>query len=339
MRNKLKNCIIIVRLDDLGDAAIWSEAAVQLYEYYRKRGLKIIFVGTFPYKVIGQSFKFYDEFILLDSNKFTLQNVLTLAKLQYCCQITQIILPAFSRYLGQGYRRLCWAIQSDEKVYVDKFKHNNWCIRKLQAVLDRCVFTSHITLVREEKMHELCFNREVVRAITGNCYSEQYKFSNNRIQNVLIFPGCKDSVRRWPTNKFLNLAKTLIAKGFQVELLAVSGELDLNYERELSGSISINTKLSLSDCIQKIKSTDCVIGNDSGPIHVAKAFGKSAIVLGWGGMYDRFLNYPEKERFRLLFEDGLCGNCGCSSQSRLALCLRNIDVQKVADTVVRLSKC
>jgi len=328
-----------VRIDDLGDAAIWSQTAEQLYGYYRKRGLKVIFTGTFPYKIMGKNFKFYDEFIQLDNNKFTLKNAVTLASLSYRCRIKQLIMPAFSRYLGQGCRRLSWATYANDKIYIDKFQHTNRVARKLQVFLDSLVFTRGVNVISDKLTHELTFNREALQALTQESSRKNPTVSCKKIEKILIFPSCKSPVRRWPTQNFFLTAKALDSRGFRVKIIALDSELDADFKIYLPQNVTVNSNLSLDECVQEIKKSDCVIGNDSGPIHVGRAFGKAAVVLGWGGMYHRFLDYPEKENLRILYKNRMCANCICHSQSKLASCLKQVSEQDVLRSIIEIENC
>ncbi len=100
---------------------------------------------------------------------------------------------------------------------------------------------------------------------------------------ALLVPGgaAHRPDKRWPAEKYGQLALTLMARGLQPVLLGGGNESDLLEEiaevaphaRSLAGETSI------ADIIQLAREAACAVGNDTGPMHAAALVGCPSVVL------------------------------------------------------------
>jgi len=116
---------------------------------------------------------------------------------------------------------------------------------------------------------------------------------------ALIHPGATDPRRRWPTTRFAEVAAGLAAEGTQV--IVVGDGTDVATADEIVrlaasatavapeggapvGHISsLAGLLSLGELVGIIDRADVLIGNDSGPRHLAQAVGVSTVGVYWVG--------------------------------------------------------
>lgn len=98
-----------------------------------------------------------------------------------------------------------------------------------------------------------------------------------------LCPGAEyGPAKRWPPAHFAELAKRLAAAGYAVWLVGSSRERDLAQSIvTLSGNTCCNLcgKTSLDEAIDVLASSDVVVSNDSGLMHIAAALGKRVIAL------------------------------------------------------------
>lgn len=104
---------------------------------------------------------------------------------------------------------------------------------------------------------------------------------------VVIHPGATDPRRRWPTQKFAQLAAACAADGSRVLLIGDSSE------RELADRIarlaaapavhSIAGELNMAGLVAVLADADVVVANDSGPRHLAQALGVPTVGIYWVG--------------------------------------------------------
>jgi ADP-heptose:LPS heptosyltransferase len=103
---------------------------------------------------------------------------------------------------------------------------------------------------------------------------------------VVIHPGATDPRRRWPVERFAEVAGCAVADGFQVLVVGDSGDVPL-VERivELAGAgvSSLAGRLDLRELAALFTHADVVVGNDSGPRHLAQAVGARTVGVYWVG--------------------------------------------------------
>ena len=103
---------------------------------------------------------------------------------------------------------------------------------------------------------------------------------------VLLHPGASDQRRQWPTESFAAVADALAARGADVAVVGVAGD------RPAAASIAdamrqpltdLTGRLSLSATTGLLARAAVMIGNDSGPRHVAAAVGTATVGIFWCG--------------------------------------------------------
>ncbi|WP_108249920.1 glycosyltransferase family 9 protein [Planctomonas deserti] len=111
---------------------------------------------------------------------------------------------------------------------------------------------------------------------------------------VLIHPGATDPRRRWPAASFAEVAARLAADGAQVIVVgdasdeanateivrlarAAASETDAGRITSLAG------RLSLGELVGLVSHADVLLGNDSGPRHLAQAVGAATVGIYWFG--------------------------------------------------------
>lgn len=104
---------------------------------------------------------------------------------------------------------------------------------------------------------------------------------------LAIHPGATDPRRRWPAEKFGELAALAVADGWRV--LVVGDETDGEAADVIvsaagpGNAVSRAGKLSLPDLLGALDAADVMVGNDSGPRHLAAAVGTRTVGLYWIG--------------------------------------------------------
>ena len=100
---------------------------------------------------------------------------------------------------------------------------------------------------------------------------------------VVLVPGCSASrpMKRWP--HYAALAKVLMEKGYQVAVIGTNDERDvLDAIEKETGCINLCNKTNLGQLLDLTGKAHCVIGNDTGPIHMAAASGAKGVgIFGW----------------------------------------------------------
>lgn len=104
---------------------------------------------------------------------------------------------------------------------------------------------------------------------------------------VVIHPGATDPRRRWPAEKFAELAAACAADGSRVVIVGDSSEQDLAEgiaARAASSAVrSVAGALDMAGLVALLAEADVVVANDSGPRHLAQALGVPTVGIFWAG--------------------------------------------------------
>lgn len=116
---------------------------------------------------------------------------------------------------------------------------------------------------------------------------------------VLLNPGAGWGAKRWPVERYAEVARALHAKGWRVVVNAGPGEESLAEPIVLAtGGAALVVVGSLARLIELTRRVDLAIAGDTGPLHLACALRKP--VVGIYGPTDPSRNGPFGTRFRVL---------------------------------------
>lgn len=111
-----------------------------------------------------------------------------------------------------------------------------------------------------------------------------------RAARLVIHPGATDVRRQWPVESFARLAQRAAADGYQVLLIGDAAEAGLC--ATIHGLIAaehrdavhvLAGKLGLPGLVGVLEQADVMLGNDSGPRHLAQAVGTRTVGIFWVG--------------------------------------------------------
>ena len=153
---------------------------------------------------------------------------------------------------------------------------------------------------------------------------------------AVIAPGAKWPAKRYPIEKFKEVAKKLIDKGFTV--LAVGGKEEKTLGEALQevGVFNLCGQLSLRESLAAVGSSQVVISNDSAVVHMARAV-KTPVVAIFGPTHPAlgFAPYPDEgvalSRNLPCSPCSLHGKTGCRNRK----CLE-IEPEKVVSAALTL---
>ena len=103
---------------------------------------------------------------------------------------------------------------------------------------------------------------------------------------VVLHPGATDPRRRWPVEKFAELARRCAAAGGRVVVVGDGGDVEVAEEvAAASGgaATSLAGTLTLGELVGLLSVAAVVVGDDSGPRHLAQAVGCPTVGIYWVG--------------------------------------------------------
>jgi len=102
---------------------------------------------------------------------------------------------------------------------------------------------------------------------------------------VALHPGAGDGRRRWPPERFAALADALPSS---VRAVLIGGSQDLEFTARTQDAahrpvLDLAGKLSLGGLVGVLSRAAIMVGNDSGPLHLARAVGTPTVGVYWCG--------------------------------------------------------
>ena len=160
---------------------------------------------------------------------------------------------------------------------------------------------------------------------------------------VGVHPGAKWETKRWDAEKFARVGRSLAEKpGHKIMLLGDAEEVKLVEQvgRGIPAERIVRAVgLPLGKVMSLIKRCDCLITNDSGPMHIASAL-KVPVVAIFGPTHPKLGFAPIGSPNLVLCADVKCSPCSlhgekkCSKKSRF--CMDLIEPDMVIEAVERL---
>jgi heptosyltransferase-2 len=107
---------------------------------------------------------------------------------------------------------------------------------------------------------------------------------------VAIAPGSSDARKNWPVENYAAIARRCADAGCTVWIVGSIKERKLLAAIGETAPVRDRLTDSLTTLALNIAAADIFVGNDSGPLHIAAAFGKPCV--GVFGMTDAAINAP-----------------------------------------------
>lgn len=338
----LKDTIILVRLDNIGDFIIWLHSLKNLKNESKNK--KIILVCNKVFEELAIESKIFDEIIGIDVKKFNLNLVYkykVLKKLRIN-KYEKLISPIYSRNVAT--EGIVKNILATEKVGINGDTSN---ITKYQQKFTNKNYTKLIEIESKNKM-QLYINIEFFNKVFNTNYKiELYNWNKNKKRNnsyknyCIFFLGASTIKKCWEVEKYAEIIKK-IPKNLEILLCGgkqekVLGEkiISLIKEHKIKNLIG---KTNLIEVLKLIKESNFIVCNDTFAVHMAVMLRKKSICIVGGGHFGRFLPYPKEledneDNFlpKVIYKKMDCFGCNwkCKYNTIPYKCIKNIKVKDV----------
>jgi len=155
---------------------------------------------------------------------------------------------------------------------------------------------------------------------------------------AIICPGSVNSrAKRWPAERYAELADRLAESGMDVGLIGSSAEIDVSKEvsnRARHQPILLTGKTTVAEVVAIISIADVLITNDTGPAHIGAALGTPTLVVF--GPTNPLTTYPLSPAAALIRHPPECAPCmlrDCPIDHR---CMTAIASEDVFDRAIAL---
>ncbi len=138
------------------------------------------------------------------------------------------------------------------------------------------------------------------------------EFVPNGLPYAVLNPGSNEYGRRWPLEKYQELAEKLAAKGLRVVFVGGRGERPGDIDTTNPNIVDLIGKTNLPQLLDLMNHAHLVVSNDTGPAHLSIALGTPTLVIVGGGHFGCFVPYPEGVRpdhARFVYHQMECYHC------------------------------
>jgi ADP-heptose:LPS heptosyltransferase len=160
---------------------------------------------------------------------------------------------------------------------------------------------------------------------------------------ALVHPGATSPSRRWPPERFAAVGDALAARGLQVGIVGAAAEAGVT--RCVAASMrspcaDLCGLTELGDLAALLRDAALLVGNDSGPAHLAAAVGTPSVTVFLSGDPVRWAHDASRHRVaRVPVECGPCPHLACPIDHRCATRLSAQAVIAEADALLTMPRC
>lgn len=296
--------IILVKLDSIGDFIIWVNYAINIKLEYQDH--KIILCVNSLLREFATKINIFDQVISIDIKKFRRNPLYRIGKLIDINKINAetIAQPTYSRVFLEG-DSIIRASKAKKKIgFIGDFSRQILLENKISNF-----WYTDLLEIKKDTINEIERHKEFEKILLKNVNISKQSILpvldtievefDNKFKYIVIFPGAAWSGRIWPSENYISLINWIIDNyNFNIVICGSINESLIcenivkninNYERLLD----LTNKTSISQLVEIIRGSTCVIGNETSAIHIAATVGVNSICILGGGHYGRFLPYPE----------------------------------------------
>jgi ADP-heptose:LPS heptosyltransferase len=122
-------------------------------------------------------------------------------------------------------------------------------------------------------------------ALTGKDHAAARRLAGDGTPLVTVHPGAGDPRRRWPARDFARVADALADAEARIVIVGGGSERALATETAAhmrAPAAVCAGELDLPGLVEVLAASSLVVGNDSGPVHLAEALGSPTVGVYWG---------------------------------------------------------
>jgi len=171
--------------------------------------------------------------------------------------------------------------------------------------------------------------------------SEKILKSNANLKNMPIIalaPGSIWPTKRWPIDRYIDLAEMLVKDGFGVVVLGGEKDKALFEKISIKGVEVFAGNTTLLESAALLKNCEALVTNDSAPLHFAVAVDTPVVAI-FGATAPKFGFYPYNDDDIVIDRDLPCRPCTIHGGMKCPIgtfeCMLDIDAKEVFNSVKR----
>ena len=218
----------------------------------------------------------------------------------------------------------------------------------IPEVVCKRVYTDYVPLFRWDDFHlrrETSVTEqgaELIRLFAPDYHCKFVRFEGNEFvkdamepsvaPRVILVLGASDPAKSWGLENYLGVAQSIKGRGFRPLFLLGPGERGLSprvAEAGFEAGVCLPFR-KIAGLFDPDYGTACVVGNDTGLMHLACALGAPSVTIIPHGHHFTWFPYAADERAKHVCLAPACATPMCASEcGAVAACVGNISVDQV----------
>lgn len=318
-RNK---CVVVISLNKLGDTVFTINAIKKIINYHKEKIYIVCYEETIPiYKLKLNSV----DYITISAQEFRYRLAVKSARKK---------IESLNPYIIYD---LTGKISSVSLFFRSSAKEIVGC----NDPYYKAIYTKFVPIRREPHITDIYLD-----AINPIISDRSLDLSNFKMdlngEYVAILPFASLKFREWGLNRFIKLAELLKQK-FPCKIIAPPGIIPFDISEVIKNiKIDLVETKTTYELIEVIKESFLLVGNDSGPVHIANLLGKPTLTI-YGPSNPEF-HKPLVGDNDYIFKEMKCspknGNKFCFTHGGIFCpsneCMHSIEVEEVEEKVLTM---
>lgn len=348
MARKISNLIILDRLfSPIYQACAWVFPLLTPNKCQANKVLAIKFFGMGSIVRIGS---------VLKESEFPISNIelITLSKNKKVCELLKVK-AHFIRSENPFYLTIdlintvlrVWKMKETKIIDLERTSNLSGIFRLICGIGKSCVSFTFEERNKKDNSHRFISlnNKPAIDAIAEVFETDkiipvttEVKRGGNKIV-INVNAGEYLPQRRYPIHYFAEIVKQLKQEDDSLEFVLTGSKKEVAYTNLLATLLEEqklpfeNTagKLSLAQLMELLKTSQLLITNDSGPLHLAYYFDVPTVAI-WGPTSSKLVGYPDSPRMKNVSTEKECSPCFIHPKSKVAhVCSNRIDCLQELD--------
>ncbi len=344
--------VLVVKLDGIGDYVIFS----RISSVFRRShpDAHIILLCRCETAELARANEFFDEVVALDIVRFERDRRyrLSAARGLLSTDYSAVYQPAYTKSFWT--EALVRSMAESEKVTIEGAAAppglHRWCLSSYSTVFD-----NPRPPLREWRVYE-AFAKQLLPAHEPErprlWLEEDGEFANGLVRSgalpegpyCVLFPGARRPVRRWPTKKWVELARSLLTAP-EISLVLAGARADVPQNNDILNGLKNESRVhdvtgqtTLRQLANIVSRARCLVGTETSAVHIAAFCGVPNVCIMGGGHWKRFYPYGDRERNLAIAVPQDCFGCNWNCTKKRPDCVSNVPVRTVLNLLGRFMR-
>ncbi|MEE2745740.1 MAG: glycosyltransferase family 9 protein [Pseudomonadota bacterium] len=345
--------LLIVRMDGIGDMVLFRGVLESYLETFSVKREDVIILGCKSWGSIAPQIYHGYRIVIIDEHAFARQPFYRLkislmvrklnVKTAVCDSYFRRAMMADSLVLISAAKEIIVSLPFINEPTRSEF---TYYLSQANRVIDTGPYPTH-EIVRHCNFLSALGNRSVKTLEPIVSWQENSLNQIHFDRYIVLNPGSNEYGRRWPYDKYLNIAEHMLTLGYRVVIVGGKGEKAGDHKERFGEDDrikDISGKTQLPELMNVLKNAVITISNDTGPAHLSIALKTPTVIIVGGGHFGSFVPYPKDatpKGVKFVYEEMSCYHCFWRCHKRkdkfeVFPCVSSVTEEKVIENIMEL---